>query len=110
MILYFHRTCGQRNLVVLTEQQIVVNLFINTLTTSFTVNTPIFNFFDVILSLQIDTFTKMNEENRRRNRPKEETERLLQYYINKYDSGALSRLNYVKKVSLKFLPDPLKTV
>ena len=70
----------------------------------------IFNFVDVIVSLQVDTYTKMNEENRRRNRPKEEKERFLQYYINKYDSGALSRLDYVKKFSLKFLPDPLKIV
>ena len=44
----------------------------------------------------------MNEENRRRNRPKEEKERFLQYYIDKYDSGALSRLDYVKKFSLNF--------
>ena len=52
----------------------------------------------------------MNEENRRSNRTKEEKERFFQYYIDNNDSGDLSRLDYVKKVSLKFLPEPLKII
>ena len=50
----------------------------------------------MIVSLQIDTYTKMNEENRRSNRTKEEKERFFQYYIDNNDSGDLSRLDYVK--------------
>ena len=44
-------------------------------------------------------FLKFNAEHRRQNTAKRQKEDFLQYHINKYSDGELSRLDYIRKNS-----------
>ena len=73
-------------------------------------NPNIFTFIDVLLAQQMDTYTKMNAANKRKSNSREQKEQVLEYYIKKYNRGELSRLQYVQKISMKFLPAKLNLI